>query len=119
MFYSFCSAINVELVEAALDSFKKGKACGLDGITVEHLGLSHPSCLVCLSKLFNLILFCGHVPDTFRSSYVVPIVKSAESGGSLLVCDSFRGITISSVIAKLFEKCLLALFDDFLYTSDC
>ena len=35
---------NVELVEEMLAKMKRGKAAGLDGLTVEHLTHSHPNC---------------------------------------------------------------------------
>ena len=54
---------------------KRGKAAGLDELTVEHVVHSHPVLIAILAKLFNIIMFAGYVPYGFRLSYTVPIPK--------------------------------------------
>ena len=51
-----------ELVETVLSKMKRGKAPGLDELTIEHLVNSHPVMVVILSKLFNLIVSAACVP---------------------------------------------------------
>jgi len=50
---------DVELTEDALIEMKRGKAAGLDELTVEHVVHSHPVLIAILAKLFNIIMFAG------------------------------------------------------------
>ena len=70
-----------------------------------------------LAKLFNLILRYGCVPDSRGQSYTVPLLKEKNICKSL-TCDNFRGISISCVISKVFEHCVLARFSTFLVATD-
>lgn len=55
--------ISVSLLETCLNKMKTGKACGVDGIEVEHIRYAHPSVILILVSLFNLILYKGYVPN--------------------------------------------------------
>jgi hypothetical protein len=59
---------NAENIDSMLSSMKKGKAAGLDGLSVEHLQHCHPCVPTLLAKLFNLIMQVGKVPDSFGLS---------------------------------------------------
>ena len=109
---------DVALVESVIVSLKRGKAAGLDGLNAEHLQHSHPAICLLLAKLFKCMIRHGCVPDDFGLSYTVPLLKNSNSNfiKSLLVND-FRGISISQVISKLFECCILGRYQDFLVTS--
>lgn len=110
---------DVELVDKAVRSLSCGKAAGLDSLTAEHIQNCHPALLMLLNKLFNLMIRCGYVPDDFGLSYTVPLPKSnyASLSKSLTV-DDFRGIAISPVLSKVFEKCILDRYQRFFETSD-
>jgi len=103
-------------VDRVIRSLKHGKAAGLDGISVEHLTYSHPSLISHLRKLFNLIMQHGYVPKHFGSGVVVPILK--DRLGDVSSLDNYRAITISNIISKVFESCLLEKFGDFLTSHD-
>ena len=45
--------INVQLVQKCISQLKKGKAAGVDGISVEHITLAHPILVVQLTLLFS------------------------------------------------------------------
>jgi exonuclease III len=109
--------VSVELISKLLSSMKNGRAAGLDQLTSEHLKYCHPIIIVILSKLFNCFIATQHLPDSFGASYIVPIPKCDGRKKSLHV-DDFRGISISPVISKLFELCVLDLYDDYFDTSD-
>ena len=110
---------DVELVDDSIRSLKRGKAAGLDELSAEHLIHCHPALCTVLKKLFNTIIKYGRVPSGFGLSYTVPLPKnnSAAFNKSLTVED-FRGISISPVISKVFEKCILDRYISFLQTSD-
>jgi len=109
--------IDAELVGCLIGEMKNGRAAGLDGLQCEHLKHSHPIAISILSKLFRLFLSLGHVPNSFGASYTVPIPK-CDSRTQSLTFDDFRGISISPIISKLFEKVILKQFTSLFITSD-
>ena len=56
------------------------------------------------------------VPIEFCNGIIVPLLKCKPGDASQL--DMYRGITLSSVLSKLFESVLLDLFGLFLTSSD-
>jgi exonuclease III len=119
---NFCdvwSCFSVGTLSRVIDDFKRGRACGLDLLCAEHLQCSHPIVVVILAKLFKMILLCGEIPYSFKSSYTVPLLKSSGSYGKLLTCEDFRGITINSVVSKVFEKAILVDFADYFVSHEC
>ena len=109
--------VDVELVDNVISNMAKGKAAGMDGLTVEHLQYCHPVLSVILSRLFNLCLQYSFVPYQFGLSYTVPLPKNATNTKNITV-DDFRGISISPVISKVLEHCILNKFSDYFKTSD-
>lgn len=98
--------LTVELVDSCVRSLKRGKASGLDGLSAEHILFAHPICTLLLTRLFNLMLRFSYVPGCFGLGVLIPLLKSRELDCSS--CDNYRGITISSILSKLFESCILA-----------
>ena len=98
---------------------KCGKAAGIDGITCEHLLFSHPLLPGILAKLFNFVIRTGYVPIRLGQSYTVPILKSScNVYGKVVTVDDFRGVSISPVICKVFEHCMVNHYGAFFETSD-
>jgi Reverse transcriptase (RNA-dependent DNA polymerase) len=58
------------------------------------------------------------VPDSFCDSFIAPIPKNSYSKKRIVTCDDFRGIAISSVFSKLFESCVVDIFNVYL-PSEC
>jgi hypothetical protein len=107
------------LVERVISGMKRGKAAGLDNLSAEHLQQCHSLLSAVLAKLFNLIVLTGYIPTGFGYSYTVPIPKDkANIYSRSYKVDDFRGISISPVISKVFEHCILARFRKYLVTSD-
>jgi exonuclease III len=112
-------SIDVELVDSSIRSLKRGKAAGLDGLSAEHLLNCHPAINSLLYRLFNLMIKSNYVPGGFGLSYTIPLPKSSVSCFSKsLSTDDFRGISISPIVSKVFEKCILERYERFLETSD-
>jgi hypothetical protein len=110
---------DAELVENVINDMKRGKAPDLDGLSIEHLINCHPILPCILARFFNLIIRAGYVPAQFGLSYTVPLLKgSLNSRSKNLTCDDFRGISISPVLSKIFEHCILNRFRSFFHTSD-
>ena len=66
--------------------------------------------------LFNIMSVHGFVPDSFGVGTIVPIIKNRLSD----VTDSsnYRGITLSPLISKLFEHCILDKYNSYMASSD-
>ena len=107
--------VDAELVEQMIGNMHRGKGAGLDGLTAEHLIFCRSLLPCILAKLFNLFICYGHVPAAFGISYTVPLLKGSTSSYSRnLTTGDFRGISISPVMSKVFEHCVLRRFESFL-----
>ena len=68
---TFC----VSDIEKALKCVKNGKAAGCYGIVKEHILYGHPSIIVYLMFLFNIMTLHCFVPDNFGIGVIIPIIK--------------------------------------------
>ena len=112
-----CSKYKVTVEETfeAICQMKRGKCSDDDGLSAEHF-LNAPLILIIkLSTLFNFMLMHAFVPKQFRFGTIVPIVKDKQ--GNLSDVSNYRGITISPMITKVFERVLNSLFSNHLNTS--
>jgi len=57
----------------------------------------------------------GFVPNSFGLGITVPVVKNKL--GDLSCADNYRAITLSPVISKVFEYCVLHKFEGFLWSN--
>jgi hypothetical protein len=71
-------SVSPELVSRAISKLHLGKASGFDTLQTEHLINAHPILHVVLSKLFNFMLKCEHVPKDFGRGLLIPIPKETE-----------------------------------------
>ena len=84
---------------------------------MEHLLYCHPVIFSLLATLFNAMLKNSFVPADFGRGITVPIPKNENTQGVHSI-ESFRGITLSPIISKLFEHCILLMFSDYFVTSN-
>jgi hypothetical protein len=101
---------------AVFNQMKRGKAAGIDNLCLEHIIFSHSSIIVHLYKFFNLLLKHEYVPSQFGLGIVIPLLK--DRNGNVCSSENYRGITVSPVISKIFELCLLQKFGSFFETHD-
>lgn len=96
--------MNIEECEVliAIKNLKNGKATGLDGISNEMIKYGQHILIKPLTKIFNAVLQSGLYPQTWAKGYISPIFKT----GNPLEPNNYRGITISSCIAKVFNTVL-------------
>ena len=92
----------------AVGRLKPGKAAGWDRVTGEMIKCALPCILSYLHKLFNSILSKGEYPKLWSKTVIVPIHKK----GSISNPDNFRGISLISVLSKVFSS----IIDDRLLT---
>ena len=61
-----------------------------------------------LSNYFNAMIAHCFVPADFCFGIVVPLLKDKHGDATRL--DMYRGITLASVVSKLFESVLVNIF---------
>uniref|UniRef100_A0A1X7T2U4 Reverse transcriptase domain-containing protein n=1 Tax=Amphimedon queenslandica TaxID=400682 RepID=A0A1X7T2U4_AMPQE len=90
-----------EEIRESILHLPKGKAMP---ISSEHLLHSANICAPDICNLFNSILTVGAVPSSFCKSLIIPLYK----GQGKLASDpsNYRGISLTSILSKLFEKVL-------------
>ena len=111
--YLFDYSFDVKLIDKIISSLKKCKAAGPDGLTAEHLQFCHPVLPLILVKLFNFFMSIGYVPVCVGQSYTVLIPKGGKAFGRSLTVDDYRGISISTVLSKILENCIIDRFKRF------
>lgn len=87
--------------EKAKSSLKMGKACGPDGIPPEVFRLCDFDDL--LLEFCNDTLLKRDKPEQWSTLYLIPVPKS----GDLSLTENYRGIALTCVIMKLYNKMLL------------
>jgi len=90
--------VSVELIDKCIRDMKKGKACGPDDLSAEHLLYAHPYVVVHLNILFKAILLHGSIPDNFGAGVSVPLIK--DKTGNVNDVNNYCIITLSPVISK-------------------
>ena len=96
--------ILIEEIGKALRKVKRGKSTGLDGISGEMLLEGGVSVVEWMLRLFNLCLTTGVVPQDWQDACVVPLYKGK---GDKFECGSYRGISLLSVVGKVYGRILL------------
>ena len=101
------SKLNVPITEdevkGAFKRLKRCKASGLDGIKAEYLIDAEDILLAPLTVTFNELLSRG-VPQSWCTGVIHPIFKSGDVNDP----GNYRGITVTSVLVKLFAMVLEA-----------
>ena len=96
---------NPEKVQEAISGLKVGKAPGPNGIqnrALKHLPQLAVSRLV---LIYNEILVTHHFPTVWKHARVISILKPGKDPA---LPSSYRPISLSDTIRKLFEKILLS-----------
>lgn len=93
----------MEELSTSLDKAKSGKAPGLDGLTAETLKHGGPRILQTLLSIINSVFEQQNPPDQWRQSVINPIPKK----GNLSLMTNYRGISLMSVAAKLYNRMIL------------
>ncbi|CAG2248490.1 POR [Mytilus edulis] len=98
------SQINVSenFVKEVICQLKNGKAADSAGICSEHLKYCGETVVHILTKLINLIFRHCTLPELFEMGLVSPVFKN--KGKPATDPNSYRKITVSSVINKVTEK---------------
>ena len=91
------SEFSVEEILYAINCLKKGRACGPDGVSPEHLRFSGPVFQNWLCQIYNHICQLEQIPKCFKHGIIVPVFKG--KGRDPLLKKNYRGVTLTSVLA--------------------
>ena len=92
--------ITVEEVISGISELSNGKPPGEDGILNQMLKSARGVLVPYLVILFNTILDSGQYPERWSDAVLFPLHKE----GSATDPNNFRGISLLSVVGKLFTK---------------
>ena len=96
--------ITREEVKRALNETKGGKAPGMDGVRVEMLKEGVVTVLEWLVRVFNICFMLSIVPVDWVIACMVPLYKGK---GDVHECSNFRGISLLSVVGKVYGRVLI------------
>ena len=98
------TSIDVKEVEHALRTLKPKRSGSSDNLSPEHRKHCGPIFRNWLCQIFNVCQL-EQISSCFKRGIVIPCFKG--KGRDPLLLESYRGITLTSVIAKMFEIILL------------
>ena len=90
------------------------KSCSLDPIPT-HVLLKCESIVSPLTKLINLSLSTGVVPNSFKHALVTPLIKNAKLESNLM--SSYRPISNLMYTSKLLERCVAKQLNSYLSSN--
>ncbi|CAK1594622.1 unnamed protein product, partial [Parnassius mnemosyne] len=96
--------ISVDEIMKAMKSMKAGKAAGYDRVSLEMLRAGEGVVTGLLHTLFNLYWELKRVPEDWCKAVIVSIYKGK---GSQQDCKNYRGISLLSIVGKLYAKVLI------------
>jgi hypothetical protein len=82
---------------------------------VEHFKYGGEHLKLWLKKIFNRILALEDIPQCMKDGLVIAVYK--RQGENRLLLNSYRGITISPVLCKIFETILLQRLSPILHDA--
>ena len=83
----------------AITSLKRGKSCGIDGLLPEMFIECKDIFTPLLTRLFNYMFSYCLYPESWTNGVIVPVPKKGDLNNE----NNYRGITLSSIFAKLFS----------------
>ena len=91
-----------EEVRRSINRLKMRKAPGICGIVPEMFKAGGEMVVDWVAKVFNIVWREGVGPSDWKNAVIVPVYKK----GSMLDCTNYRGISLMSVVGKVFARVL-------------
>ena len=88
-----------EEIDRVLHNLKPGKSAGHDQVQPEHLKYGGAALSLWIKQVANAIIELESIPQSLKLGIVIPLYKG--SGKDPLDTSSYRGITVSPVLAKV------------------
>ena len=102
MFAELDVEISIQEIDNAIRELNLGRSSGPDKLLNEFIIHGRNVLSTHLCKLFNTLLNKGYFPAMWTEGYIVPIHKK----GNVNNVDYYRGITLLSILGKLFTRIL-------------
>ena len=102
-------SISRDEVWNAVRRMKEGKATGLDECSAECVKKGGVIVIDWLVRLFNVCFSSSVVPSDWCEACIVPLYKGK---GDKYECGNYRGISLLSVIGKLYGRILIERISD-------
>ena len=93
-----------ELTKKAIKDCKASKAAGPDNISNLHLKHLGPSGIEYLTKIFNLSMATSIIPDIWKSSVIIPLLKPNKDPQD---SNSYRPVSLLCPAIKILERLIL------------
>ena len=105
--------VNVNDVVNAINKLKPCKSDGFDGITSDYLINASP---LCIYRIYLLPCYIIVLPKYLCNSTMIPIPKGSNKDTSDI--KNYRCITLSSLLSKVFDSCIISLNSVVLRSDD-
>lgn len=106
----------IEEVEHAVNRMKLKKSAGPDSLTAEHLKYGGQSIIKWLTETLNSVIDVEQVPICLKQGITIPIYKGG--GKDPVDVNSYRVITLNSVISKALESLILDRLEPLFMKAD-
>ena len=91
-------------IETGIQKLNSGKSPDEYGLCAEHLKMAKGIVSETITPVFNQILETKTIPAAFKTRILTPVIKKDKDP---CLVNSYRGITVTAVLGKLFEYSLL------------
>ena len=108
--------VTEEDIVKAMKDLKNGKADGNTSVISDHIKYAPRRLCTILGILLTTAGKYGHMPDDMLLSTVISIPK--DRNDDMCSGDNYRGISLSSALAKIHDIIILTKYHDVLATSD-
>ena len=98
-------SITEDEIRTQIQTLKTGKSPGQDCISNEHIIYGGEPLIKRMCFMYNLILKYEYLPLTFRHGIIIPLYKGNNKDKTNP--NSYRALTLTSALGKLFEKIIL------------
>lgn len=95
----------VEEVNSIIVKLPNGKTSGPDGLTYEHIKYGGTALTITLTTILNAITSLETVPNVFTVGNIISLYKTNKK--NRYNKDNYRGITLTNVLSKIFERLIL------------
>ena len=110
-----CKIYTMNELEKAMKKMKKKTSCGPDGIHNWMIEAGGEEIKRLLFELYNYSWIHGVVPKIWRRAYVHALLKANKDPH---LASSFRPISITSILIRLFERMIKARLSPYLDTNN-
>lgn len=103
-------------LQCALRSCRKKSAAGPDGIPYQALTNTTHEAQEALMRWFNKVWETGAVPEDWKTADIIPLLKAGKPPGR---AESYRPVSLTSCVGKLFERLVQSRLCWFLEENRC